>query len=62
VLSMKLIYLNILKKKKTNKTHNEIIHVLIKIIFIHIPWAIVEPMPPRMDPPLPACAGAGGGA
>ena len=42
--------------------HKEIIHILIKIIFFHIPWAIVEPMPPRMDPPLPACAGAGGGA
>ena len=27
----------------------------------YIPWAIVEPIPPRTDPPLEAWTGAGGG-
>lgn len=29
---------------------------------IHIPWAIVAPRAPSMDPPLPPWTGAGGGA
>lgn len=32
------------------------------VILHHIPWAMVDPMAPSIDPPPPPCTEAGGGA